>query len=242
MKSKEPTHEKMIEAVKSYYGLKIDDNAYDSADVYAYEETTADGYSVYVVTHDMRSICVNEDVYYYESDVPSAIMECITNSNGYCTLYADQYFLDDIYFDDMLLEEFSEIAEKIYDEIANDEGDYGFDMAEILWLKEEFTESEEINQTVSQLIVVQFPRTTNRNRVIHLILVAHTHKVWAFRGMSKQQQTITKQLQNLYSWTQFYQERGNKEQIRKCQTEIAQLKQAYNKLKSNKNGKTKNAK
>ena len=64
-------------------------------------------------------------------------------------LYADQYFLDDIYFEDALLEEFSEIADKIYDEIANDEGDYGFDMAEILWLKEEFTESEEINQTVS---------------------------------------------------------------------------------------------
>ena len=97
MESKEPTNEKIIEAVKSYYGLKIDENAYDSADVYAFEETTADGYSVYVVTHDMRSICVSEDVYYYESDVPSAIMECITNSNGYCTLYADQYFLDDIY-------------------------------------------------------------------------------------------------------------------------------------------------
>ena len=72
-------------------------------------------------------------------------------------------------------------------------------------------------------------------------LVAHTHKVWAFRGMSKQQQTITKQLQNLYSWTQFYQERGNKDQIRKCQTQIAELKKAYNQLKSNKNGKTKNA-
>ena len=149
MEPKEPTQEKMIEAVKSYYGLKIDDNAYNNADVYAYEETTVDGYSVYVVTHDMRSISVSEDVYYYENDVPSAIMECITNSNGYCTLYADQWFLDDIYFDDMLLEEFSEIAEKIHDEIANDEGDYGFDMAEILWLKEEFTESEEINQTVS---------------------------------------------------------------------------------------------
>ena len=37
--------------------------------------------------------------------------------------------------------------------------------------------------------------------------------------MSKQQQTITKQLQNLYSWTQFYQERGNKEQIRKIAEE-----------------------
>jgi len=149
MESKEPTNEKIIEAVKSYYGLKIDDNAYDNADVYAFEETTADGYSVYVVTHDMRSISVSEDVYYYESDVPSAIMEMITNSNGYCTLYADQYFLDDIYFDDMLLEEFSEIAENIYDEIMNEDSDYNFDMAELQWLKEEFTESEEINQTVS---------------------------------------------------------------------------------------------
>ncbi len=36
-----------------------------------------------------------------------------------------------------------------WNKIENDEGDYGFDMEEILWLKEEFTESEEINQTVS---------------------------------------------------------------------------------------------
>ena len=32
MESKEPTQEKIIEAVKKYYGLKIDDNAYQSAD------------------------------------------------------------------------------------------------------------------------------------------------------------------------------------------------------------------
>ncbi len=76
-------------------------------------------------------------------------MEMVRYSNGYCTLYADQYFLDDIYFDDVLLEEFAEIAEQIYDGIRNDEGDYGFDMAELLWIKEEFTESEEIDQTVS---------------------------------------------------------------------------------------------
>ena len=149
MESKEPTDEKIIEAVKSYYGLKIDENAYNNADVYAYEETTVDGYSVFVVTHDMRSVSICEDVYYYDSDVAEAIMEMVRHSNGYCTLYADQYFLDEIYFDDILLEEFQEVADKIYDEISNDEGDYGFDMAEILWLKEEFTESEEINQTVS---------------------------------------------------------------------------------------------
>ena len=65
---------------------------------------------------------------------------------------------------------------------------------------------------------------------------AHTQKVWAFRGMSNKQQTITKNLQNLYSWTQFYQERGNKNQIRKCQTQIAELKKAYNQTKTKKNG------
>ena len=149
MKSKQPSEDKMREAVKSYYGLKIDDNAYNNADVYAYEETTADGYSLYVVTHDMQHVCIPEDVYYYDSDVAEAIMELIRNTNDYCVLYADTWFLDDIYFDDALLEEFQHCAESIYEEISNDEGDYGFDKAEILWLKEEFTESEEINQTVS---------------------------------------------------------------------------------------------
>ena len=149
MEQKEPTQEKIIEAVKKYYGLTIDENAYGNADVYAYEETTADGYSVYVVTGSMESVCIAEDVYYYESDIPSAIMEYIEYANGHCTLYADQYFLDDIYFDDALLEAFQEIADKIYDNITNDEEDYGFTVAEVQWLKEEFTESEEINQTVS---------------------------------------------------------------------------------------------
>ena len=149
MNAKEPSEEKMKAAVKSYYGLKIDENAYQSADVYAYEETTVDGYSVYVVTDDMNNVCINEDVFYYDNDIAEAIIERVTDQGGDCTLYADQYFLDDIYFNDMLLEEFADVAEDIYNEIQEDEGDYSFDMAELQWLKEEFTESEEINQTVS---------------------------------------------------------------------------------------------
>ena len=145
----EPSPETMIKVVQEHFNFTVNGDAYHNYDVAAYTESTADGYEVYVVTNDMNSISIAEDVYYYESDVPSAIMECIENSNGHCTLYADQYFLDDIYFDDMLLEAFSEIAESIYDEIMNEDSDYNFDMAELQWLKEEFTESEEINQTVS---------------------------------------------------------------------------------------------
>ena len=149
MQSKQPSDDKIIEAEKSYYGLKIDENAYQNADVYAYEETTADGYNLYVVTHDMRDVCISEDIHYYDHDVCEAIMEMIRCTNGYCTLYADEWFLDDIYFNDALLEEFQYVAESIHDQIKNDEGNFGFDEAEILWLKEEYTESEEINQTVS---------------------------------------------------------------------------------------------
>ena len=43
-----------------------------------------------------------------------------------------------------------------------------------------------------------------------------------------------KKLQNLYSWNQFYQGTGNKVQMRKCQTEIHQLKSEINELKNNK--------
>jgi len=117
MESKTPSEEKMIDAVKKYFGITIDENAYQNADVYAYEETTVDGYSLYVVTHDMRSICISEDVHYYDGDVAEAIMEAVRYSNGDCVIYADSYFLDDIYFDDTLLETFPDIAEKIYDEI-----------------------------------------------------------------------------------------------------------------------------
>ena len=113
------------------------------------EEITKNSDIGKAITNDMNSVCISEDVYYYESDIPEAIMEMINYSNGDCTLYADQYFLDDIYFDDVLLEAFQEIADSIYDEIMNEDSDYNFDMAELQWLKEEFTESEEINQTVS---------------------------------------------------------------------------------------------
>ena len=149
MEQKEPSVEKIIEAVKKYYGLKIDENAYQHADIYAYEENTTDGYSVFVVTHDMKEVCISEDVYYYDHGVAERIMEMVSYCNGECVLYADDYFLDEISFDDQLLEEFQEIADKIYDNITNDEEDYDFDEAELQWLKEEYTESEEINQTVS---------------------------------------------------------------------------------------------
>ena len=43
-----------------------------------------------------------------------------------------------------------------------------------------------------------------------------------------------KQLQNLYSWNQFYQDRKMKPEMKKCQSDIHALKLVINELKSKK--------
>jgi hypothetical protein len=47
-------------------------------------------------------------------------------------------------------------------------------------------------------------------------------------------QSKIKKLQNLYSWNEFYQDRKMKDNMRKCQTEIHQLKSEINELKTKK--------
>ena len=142
----EPSPETIIKVVKEHFNFTIDDSAYNNYDIAAYTESTADGYEVYVVTNDMDSVNISEDVYYYESDVPKAIIDEIIGYGGSdIVLYADQYFLDDIYFDDELSNLFVENIDDILAE-AEEEG-YSLSVAELAWLKHEY--AEETEETVS---------------------------------------------------------------------------------------------
>ena len=142
----EPSRETMIKVVQEYFNFTIDENAYNNYDIAAYSEATKDGYEVYVVTSDMNSICINEDVYYYESDVAQAIIdEVISYGGSDIVVYADQYFLDEIYFDDTLADLFVENIDDILAE-AEEEG-YSLSVAELAWLKHEY--AEETEETVS---------------------------------------------------------------------------------------------
>ena len=142
----EPSRETIIKVVKQHFNFRIDDNAYSNYDIAAYTESTADGYEVYVVTNDMQSININEDVYYYESDVAQALIDEIIGYGGSdIVVYADQYFLDEIYFDDVLADLFVENIDDILAE-AEEEG-YSLTVAELAWLKHEY--AEETEETVS---------------------------------------------------------------------------------------------
>jgi len=95
--------------VLDYLNTEIVDQ-FDKGDFKVYSESTADGYEVYVATHDDQNVDINEDVYYYDSDLAETIMERLEE---HYSVYIDEYLYDDIYMDDQFEEYFSEHVENI---------------------------------------------------------------------------------------------------------------------------------
>ena len=95
--------------VLDYLNTEIVDQ-FDKGDFKVYSESTADGYEVYVATHDDQNVDINEDVYYYDSDLAEIIMERLEE---HYSVYIDEYLYDEIYMDDQFEEYFSEHVENI---------------------------------------------------------------------------------------------------------------------------------
>jgi hypothetical protein len=70
-----------LNSVKNHYNLKFTNDSSEKADFYIYEESTADGYSLYIATNDTNSIDINYDVYYYDSELGTVLEEHIKSSN-----------------------------------------------------------------------------------------------------------------------------------------------------------------
>ena len=80
--------------LQAHYDCEVDDQWRNKRyDFYCYEETTADGYSVYIATYDPDSICISEDVHYYENDLQGEIEQAIQDGGS---MYIDD--LDAGYF------------------------------------------------------------------------------------------------------------------------------------------------
>ena len=70
------------EAVLGHYGYKLIDDWDDNAEYFIYEESTCDGYSVYIATANPRQISISEDVYYYDKDLGDNLAEAMRYGNG----------------------------------------------------------------------------------------------------------------------------------------------------------------
>ena len=133
---------RMIELVKNHLDIEISHNIadFDNSDCLIYEESTADGYSVWVCTNDSRNPVLCEDVYYYDHDLADRFEDQVRWGDR--TFYICDEVYEDIYLKDKLVGMFAEKVEEI---IENDELD--ITLEEINYLKEEYGITEEVEGT-----------------------------------------------------------------------------------------------
>jgi hypothetical protein len=120
--------------VLDYLNTSMYHDEFDKGDFKVYSETTADGYEVYVATHDDRNVDINEDVYYYDSDLADVIMKQLEE---HYSVYIDEYLYDDLYMDDAFEEYFNENVE----DIVQDSSD-SFTKEELAFVKSEYLDEE----------------------------------------------------------------------------------------------------
>ena len=130
--------ERMIELVKNHLDISIstDISDFENVDCTIYNESTADGYDVFVITNDVRNVNVCENVFYYDHDIANQFREQIRY--GDTTFYIDEDIYNDCYIDDQLIELFVEYVDGI---MQNEELD--LTLGEIKYLNEEYELEDE---------------------------------------------------------------------------------------------------
>ena len=133
--------ERLIELVKDYYDLDISHeiNDFENTDCAIYEDSSADGYSLYIVTNNTRHISICEDVHYYDHNLADAFEEQVRYGDQ--TFYIDASIYDDSYFDDKLVSMFVDRVEEIIKELKSD-----ITEEELKSLKEEYGIEDEEEQ------------------------------------------------------------------------------------------------
>ena len=100
--------------VTEYLGceIKTDITDFENCEMQCYNESTADGYDVYVLKYTKDDISVTENVYYYEHDLAEQIMRCI-DEDKIDSIFIEDHLYEDFYMDDAFEEYFNENIEDI---------------------------------------------------------------------------------------------------------------------------------
>jgi hypothetical protein len=109
------------ELILKHYDAELTDQWQSNCDYYIYEESTADGYSVFVACYDTNSISVNEDIHYYDSDLSGKLQDAI--KDGF-EIYVDD--LHQCFIDDAMQELYLELAERFHAQAIDELEDEGY--------------------------------------------------------------------------------------------------------------------
>ena len=109
------------ELILKHYDAELTDQWQSNCDYYIYEESTADGYTVFVACYDTSSISVNEDIHYYDSDLSGKLQDAI--KDGF-EIYVDD--LHQCFIDDAMQELYLYLAERFHQEVIDELEDEGY--------------------------------------------------------------------------------------------------------------------
>jgi hypothetical protein len=113
--------EHVRKVVLKHFDAELTDQWQSNCDYYIYEESTADGYSVFVACYDTSSISVNEDIHYYDSDLSGKLQDAI--KDGF-EIYVDD--LHQCFIDDAMQELYLYLAERFHQEAIDELEDEGY--------------------------------------------------------------------------------------------------------------------
>jgi hypothetical protein len=114
--------EHVMKVVCKHFDLELTDTWQRGCDHYIYEESTADGYTVYVSTHDGDGdICVSENIFYYDNDLSAELKQAIyDNDHGDVKIYLSMLYDNEYWIDDTIRDIYIELVE-LYTEMSKDE-------------------------------------------------------------------------------------------------------------------------
>ena len=112
--------------VLEYFDVEITDRFDSNCQYYIYNESTADGYEVWVASESMGGVCIPEELYYYDSDLHEALADAIKDELS--PIYLDDPEAD---FVDYAIEQVYEYAyDKKLQEVESELEDQGYEWPE----------------------------------------------------------------------------------------------------------------
>ena len=119
----ETSQEDRISKLRSNYGFEIVTD-WDKCNAYFYTDTTADGYEIWIATEQEGNVCINEDVYYYETEWFEKLADYLRDG---CRVYVDSYNQDEYGFEEVIEALYEEWYIESYEEIEDELVDEGYE-------------------------------------------------------------------------------------------------------------------
>ncbi len=119
----ETSQEDKISKLELEYGFNIV-NDWDKCDAYFYTDETADGYQIWIATEQEGNVCINEDVYYYESHWFEKLADYLRDG---CRVYVDSYSQDEYGFEEVIEAIYEEWYMESHEEMEDELIDEGYE-------------------------------------------------------------------------------------------------------------------